>query len=256
MSIQYIEPEAAHDLPGLRIALTKDAPAPYSMSARAILDLKNVPYTPVAQIGAGANEALVEWTRHRNGPVAVFDNEAPRVGWLEILNLAERLGSGPSLIPDDQADRMMMIGLVNELIGENGWVWNMRLLMLGLAGPERAASAAQKNPMFNQYGYSETAREKASDKAKAAMSMFTQHMTNQKAQGSNYIIGSSLSAADVYWAYFSLIMKTMPDADCPMPGGLRKSYDLSSEAIGGCDPVLIDQRDWIFANHLTLPMTF
>ena len=41
-----------------------------------------------------------------------------------------------------------------------------------------------------------------------------------------------------------------------MPKGLRKSYDLGSEVIGGCEDFLIEQRDWIIAEHLSLPMDF
>ncbi len=256
MKIEYVEPAAARDMKGLRLALTRDLPAPYSMSARAVFDLRGVAYVPVAQVGAGANEDLLAWTRHRNAPVAVYNDEPPRVGWLEILHLAERLGSGPSLIPADIGERMTMVGLVHELIGENGLVWNLRLLMLGLAGPERAAQAAGQNPMYAQYGYSEPAREAARDKAIAILEMFTAHAHRQRDHGSRYLIGSALTAADVYWAYFSQILRTLPDEQCPMPAQLRKTYDLASAAVGGFDPLLIEQRDWIFDHHLPLPMVF
>jgi len=254
--MEYLEPADARELPGLRLALTAGAPAPYSMSARAIFDLKGVPYVPVVQHGGGQNEALVAWTRHRNAPVAIYNDEAPRVGWLEILNLAERLGAGPALVPAAISDRMTMIGLTNELIGENGFVWHMRLIMLGLGGPERAAKAALSNPMYAEYGYSEAARSRALDQARILLDTFAEHARAQRAAGSPYLIASALSALDVYWAYFSQILSTLPDGLCPMPAGLRKSYDLSGEALGGCDPILLEQRDWIFAQHLSLPMDF
>ena len=254
--MDYIEPADARHLPGLRLALTAGVPAPYSMSAKAILDLKRVPYVAVAQRGGAANDELVAWTRHRNAPVAVYNDEAPRVGWLEILNLAERLGAGPALIPSDLRERMTMIGLANELIGENGFVWHMRLIMLGLGGPERAEQAAQSNPMYADYGYSEAAKDKALDAARLILDAFATHAKNQLAAGSRYLIGDSLSALDVYWAYFSLMLRTLPEAQCPMPAGLRKAYDMSGEAIGGCDPRLLKQRDWILQNHLPLPMDF
>jgi hypothetical protein len=41
-----------------------------------------------------------------------------------------------------------------------------------------------------------------------------------------------------------------------MPAGLRKAYDMGGAAIGGCDEILLEQRDWILANHLWLPLTF
>ena len=226
------------------------------MSAKAIFELRNVPYAPIAQLGAGENVELEDWTGHRNAPVAVYEKEAPRAGWLDILNLAERLGSGPSLIPDDLAQRMQMIGLVNELIGENGLLWNARIIMLGLGGSDRAAEAAKVNPMYAQYGYSEQARSNAEDKARQILDYFTDHARLKKEADSSYLMGKSLSALDVYWAYFSQIFSTLPHEQCPMPTYLRKSYDLCGEALNGCDPILIEQRDWIFANHLTLPMEF
>lgn len=256
MSIEYLKPAEARELPGLRLALTRGVPGPYSMSARAEFDLRGVPYIAVEQIPAGANEDLVAWTRHRNAPVAVYNDEPPRTGWLEILNLAERLGKGPSLIPDDIEDRMAMVALTNELIGENGLMWNMRVLMLGLGGAERAAEEAARNPMYAEYGYSEAARDAAPGKIEVILSRFTAHVQAQRARGSRYLFGEALSAGDVYWAYFSPLFKTLPEDVCPMPAPMRKAYDRGGEAVGGCDPILIEQRDYVFANHLPLPMTF
>jgi hypothetical protein len=51
------------------------------------------------------------------------------VRWLELLDLAERLGSGASLYPDDRDDRITMVGLINEIAGENGFAWDARLIM-------------------------------------------------------------------------------------------------------------------------------
>ncbi len=251
--MQYTDPGTAQSMTGLRLALTAHMPAPYSMSARAVLDHHQVPYAAVEQVGAGANPDLVAWTRHRNAPVAVYNDEAPRIGWLEILNLAERLGSGASLIPQDIGTRMQMIAWINELIGENGLVWNLRILMLGLGGAERAEAEAQRNPMYRDYGYAEGTHTGAREKAEDILEQFTAHAL---AQPGHYLIGDRYSAIDIYWAYFSLLLKTLPDADCPMPKGLRLAYDRSSEIIGGCDAKLIACRDHTFANHLTLPMTF
>jgi len=254
--MHYVEPAEARHLPGLRLALTVGFPAPYSMSARAVLDLRQVPYVAVAQYAAQPNPDLVDWTRHRNAPVAVYNDEAPRTGWLEILNLAERLGAGPSLVPADIGQRMAMIGLTNELIGENGFVWNMRLVMLGAGGPERAEREAAANPMYAQYGYSETARAAALDRARTILDAFTDHVRAQRARGSRYLIGDQFSALDVYWAYFSQLLRTVPEDLCPMPAGLRKSYDRGGAAVGGFDEILIEYRDRALREHLPLPMTF
>ena len=253
--MDYVEPAAARQMDGLRLALTAYAPAPYSLSARAILDHHGVAYVPVLQVGGGRNEDLVAWTGHRNAPVAMYNDEAPRVGWLEILTLAERLGAGPSLIPSAVDDRMLMVGLSNELIGENGFIWNLRLLMLGLGGAERVAKERLRNPMYDQYGYSEAAAAGAVERAKAVMARLTAQLIAQREGGSRYIVGEALSAIDVYWVYFSQAVGTFPEALCPMPAGMRKAYEIVGGLLGDLEPVLVDQRDWVLAEH-KLPLDF
>lgn len=251
--MNYIEPAAAQEMGGLRLALTAHAPAPYSLSARAILDHHGEAYVPVLQVGGGANEDLVAWTGHRNAPVAIYNDEAPRVGWLEILNLAERLGNGPSLIPEDIDDRLLMVGLANELIGEHGFIWNMRLVMLSLGGAERVARERTRNPMYDQYGYSAEAAAVAVDRARAVLQRLTSQLLAQRDAGRRYIVGETFSAVDVYWAYFSQAVRTLSQASCPMPAGMRKAYDMSAGLLGDLETILVEQRDWVFAEHrLTL----
>ena len=251
--MNYIEPAAARDMDGLRLALTAHVPGPYSLSARAILDHHGVDYVPVLQVAAGANEDLVAWTGHRNAPVAVYNDEAPRVGWLEILHLAERLGAGPSLIPSDIGERMLMVGLSNELLGENGFIWNLRLVMFSLGGPERAAQERARNPMYDQYGYNEAGAAAGIELAKAVLGRLTAQLIAQRKAGRRYIVGDGLTAVDIYWAYFSQAVKTLPEANCPMPAGMRKAYEIVGGMLGEQDPILVEHRDRLFAEHgLTL----
>ena len=253
--MNYVEPAEAREMDGLRLALTAHAPAPYSLSARAILDHHGVPYVPVLQVGGGPNEDLVAWTGHRNAPVAMYNDEAPRVGWLEILNLAERLGSGPSLIPSDIDDRMLMVALSNELIGENGFIWDLRIVMLGLGGPEQAARARARNPMYDQYGYSEEAVAQGVARAGAVLDRLTAQLTAQRDAGRRYLVGDALSAVDIYWVYFSQAVGTFPEAVCPMPEGMRTVYDAVGKLLGDRDPILVEQRDRVLSEH-GLPLDF
>ena len=253
--MNYIEPAAAREMDGLRLALTAHAPAPCSLSARAILDHHGMAYVPVLQVGGGKNEDLVAWTGHRNAPLAMYNDEAPRVGWLEILYLAERLGAGPSLIPTAIDDRLLMVGLANELIGENSFIWNLRIVMLGLGGPERVAQERARNPMYDQYRYSEEAAAVAIDRARAVMERLTVQLTAQSKTGRRYIVGEALSAVDIYWAYFSQAVRTFPEASCPTPTGMRRAYDIVGRMLGDLDTILVEQRDWVLAEH-GLPLDF
>jgi len=254
--VDYIDVSDARDLPGLRLALTRGVPGPFGMAARAILDLRNVPYQAVTQLPAQPNEDLLAWTGHRNAPVAMYNDEAPRTGWLDILNLAERLGNGPSLIPSEIRERMWMVALTNEIAGENGFAWNGRVLMLGIAGPEKAAQAAKTNPMFNQYGYSSSAADAALPKVLTMIEMLTEQLTRQRDAGSPYLVGASLTAADLHWVYFSQLLRIFPAERCPMPDSLRRSYEASSAAVGDFDEILISHREGIIEAYPSLPMDF
>ena len=112
--MKYLTVAEAQPLTGLRLALTQGVPGPWSEAAKAVFKLRNVPFTAVAQEGGGENPELVAWTKHRNAPVAMYNDESPRVRWLELVELAQRLGSGPDLLPQDINLRMQVVGLVNE----------------------------------------------------------------------------------------------------------------------------------------------
>ncbi len=254
--MEYLTVEEAKHQDGLRLVLTRGVPGPWSEAAKAVFSLRNVDYKAVEQIGGGGNPDLVAWTGHRNAPIAIYNDEPPRVRWLEILDLAERLGSGASLVPEDRQDRMLMMGLTNEIAGENGMLWNARILMLHLGVMVQGKEVAMKNPMYAEYGYSENKIEEATQWLESFFADLASHIKTQTASGSEYLIGDQLSAADVYWAFFSNALQALPPEQNPMPDGLRKSWGALAQSISGYDPVLIEQRDLIFEKHLSLPLSF
>lgn len=253
--MEYLTVAEARKQPGLRLALTRGVPGPWSEAAKAIFTLRNVDYVPVQQLAGGDNPELVEWTRHRNAPVALYENEAPRVRWLELLDLAETLGSGPSLVPEDRDDRMFMVGLINEIAGEGGMAWNARGLMFH-AGIVAQGPAAAENPMYADYRYDGEEIEANTVKIQGFLDYLAAHIKAQQGKGSHFLVGSELTAADVYWAYFSNMLELLPAEQCPVPDGLRAVWGVLAQSITGYDPVLIEQRNRIFADHLLLPLEF
>ena len=253
--MEYLTIEEAREQSGLRLVLTRGVPGPWSEAAKAIFTLRNVDYVPVQQLAGGHNPELVEWTRHRNAPIALYDNEAPRVRCLELLDLAERLGSGPSLVPEDRHDRMFMLGLINEIAGEGGMAWNARVLMfhagIVVQGPEAA-----KNPMYADYRYDAEAIAANTAKIEGFLDYLASHIKAQHGKGSHFLVAGQLSAADVYWAYFSNMLEILPPEQCPVPDGPRDVWGVLAQSISGYDPVLIEQRNKIFADHLVLPLDF
>jgi len=153
----YLNITEAKAKPGLRLILTRDVPGPWSESAKAIFRLRDVEYIAVEQHGGRDNTELVEWTGHRNAPIALYNDEPPRVRWQEILDLAERLGSGPSLYPADIQDRVAMVGLASEICNEGGLAWHARMLMLNMTYQAHGDVVFEKNPMFREYRFSSQA---------------------------------------------------------------------------------------------------
>jgi len=253
--MEYLTVEEGRAAQGLRLVLSAGVPGPWGEVAKALFKLHNVEFKAVQQQVADENVELVEWTGHRNAPIAVYEDEAPRAHWLQILHLAERLGSGPSLIPQQLSDRMLMIGLINEIAGEDGMAWNARGLMfkdmVEVHGP-----GATANPMFRDYQYSAEAATTGLDKIERFLDFLASHVKSQQEAGSGYLVGNTLTAADVFWAYFSNMLQTLPQEQCPVPDGLRRTWGVLGKSVSGYDPVVIEQRDRIFTEHLTLPMDF
>ncbi len=254
--MQYLTIEQAKQSTGLRLVLTRDVPGPWSEAAKAVLRWHNVEFKPVEQIGGGSNADLVAWTGHRNAPIALLDDEPPRVRWQEILDLAERLGSGPSLYPEDIHDRIKSIGIASEICNEGGLAWQARMLMLNVAYQSHGDIVFQKNPMFREYGFTEAAVKNAVTRVEQILGYLTETIKAQRQAGSEYMVGNQVSAADIYWAYFSNMLEALPQAVNPMPDSLRQGWSALAASISGYDPILIEQRDAMFKNHLTLPLEF
>ena len=250
----------AKNLPGLRLVLTAGVPAPWSESAKAVFKVKNIPYVPVLQKAAAANEELVAWTGHRNAPTAMYQNEPPAVTWLDILNLAERLQPTPSLVPEDIDDRILMTGLMNELAGEGGMLWSTRQLMFRAMVDAMGEEAVVDSPMFRNYRYSAEAAASACKKAINILQRFELQLQRQAEKNSQYFIADRLSVLDLYWACFSQSLNPLPHDVNPMPKSLRTTWGTAADEMAKSgyspDQSLFAHRDYIFREYIGLPLDF
>lgn len=259
MSIDYRSVEEARARRGLRLVLTAGVPGPWGESAKAVFHVKGIPYTAVAQQGGGSNKELVAWTGRANAPVAILDDEAPRDGWAEILLLAERLAPEPRLIPADPAERALMFGLCFEICGEQGLGWSRRLMLtdalLAEGSPEPMRRVGEV--LGSRYGYSKAAAAKAPARVAEILGLLSSQLRRQKEAGRDFLVGASLSAADLYWSAFAGLLAPMPAELCPLPEMLRGWYTNSDPLIAAAlDPLLLEHRDRIYRNYLPLPMSF
>lgn len=257
MTFEYVSVDEAVKASGLRMVVVSAVPSPWGEGAKGILHIKRIPWVAVRL--TYDDEALKTWTGGvRSGPIAFYEGEKPRSGWAEILLLAERLAPEPALLPKDPAERALVMGFAHELCGEGGLGWTRRLQMIhaGLQAqggfPERVAKYLGK-----KYGYftPETGAA-ATARVVSLLGMLAARLKAQRAAGSRYYVGSSLTALDVYGATFTSMFGPLPEAQCAMDPTTRAAFEtLDAQTQAALDPILFEHRAMMYAEHLELPLS-
>ena len=197
---------------GTRVTFIPGVPALFSEALKNICFAKGIPLIralhPMMGIdkdtGVDRQAVLYELTRQTSLPTMFHNDERPRNVWLEQLALAERIGApgSPKLIPDDFELRADVFGLCAIVLAEDGFIWNMRIL--------------GDSPLGRKYGYSEAASAAALGKMVEVITLIDRRLAAQEAQGSRYLAGNSVSAADIYWATMSLSVVPAPPEIMPL----------------------------------------
>lgn len=257
--MKYLTIAEAREMRGLRLVLSAGVPGPWGESAKAVLNARKVPFVPVAQTPMGANDELHAWTGLRNAPIAILDDEPPLAGWLDILFLAERLGSGPSLLPETSADRALCLGYAAEICGQDGFGWNRRLSMIrmgwGVGSP--ADAAPELREFLVRYGVAPAAAARAPARTADILRTLAARLQAQRARGSAYLVGDRPSAVDLYWACFSQMVGPLPPEVNPIPEAVLSVYtQMPPEVSAALDPILFEHRDRIYAQHIGLPLDY
>ena len=254
MPITYLSTEEAIAARGLRMVVVGNIPSPWAEAAKGILHVKGIPWKAVRlDYGSAAQK---EWTGVRNAPAAMFDDEPPRTGWAQILLLAERLAPQPALLPADAAERTLVFGLAHELVGEQGLAWTRRLQLVH-AGLQGGGGFAPKVAPYlgKKYGYSPAAGAAASARVVALLGMFAARLKAQRAAGSDYYVGNSLTAADIYSATALALLRPLPQDVCAMDAGTREAFEMPDPATDeALDDVLLAHRAMVYERHLVLPL--
>ena len=260
--MEYVTPQQARNMGGLRLVLSEGVPGPWGEAAKGMFHVRGIEFVPVAQKPLEPNEELVAWTGIRNAPVAVYDDEPPVERWIDIVMLAERIGRGPSLLPEDSELRAQAVGISHELCGEWGFGWCQRLGMLkGMwAGAGFEDLSALPEPMASvqcQYRVWPDQIAAAPSRIAAIVDMLAARLARQKQAASPYLVGHDLTCADIHWACFSAMLEPMEHALNPMPEGLRAVYDAHAPVVDDAvKAALLAHRDYVYHNHLRLPLDF
>jgi len=246
----FVSITAARELGGLRLVLLQGMPSPWGQAAKGIFELKKIPYTRVHRTADDPPDVLLDWTRQDSFPAAMYEAERPRTGWAEILFLAERLAPTPALIPRDPAERALMFGLSHEICGEMGLGWARRL------GALAAAMANPTDPMMKglaqKYGSSPAEVKAAGQRVIDVLELLSAQL---RSAGKGFLVGSALSAVDIYWATFCNLVSPLPPEHLPLPDNIRAMFAARQpEVLAALDPALLAHRDRIYRDYLRLPV--
>ena len=246
--------EEAASRGGLRLVLMAGFPSPWTVAAKAIFDVKRIPYVRAQPMPSDPPDALQRVTGQASYPAVLFEKELPRSGWAEILLLAERLAPEPALVPADAEQRARFFGYAHEICGVEGLGWTLRLRMIhdGLQeSPPNPVSAF----LASKYGYSPELSATAQARAVSLLRMLSAQLARERARGNAYLMGPSLTALDLYWAAFSNLLAMLPPEQCPLPAPMRAMFSNTPQEIqAALDPALLAHRDFVFAKHVGLPL--
>jgi len=196
---------------GTRVTFLPGLQALYSEALKNICFVKKVPLIRAlhplmgkdGKTGKDRQDRLYELTSQRGLPTMFHDEEQPRNVWIEQLALAEKIGATDSLalIPDSFKLRAEMFGLCAVVLAEDGIVWNMRIL--------------NDSPLARKYGYSEAASSDALSKIAEGITLLDSRLEAQAELGSRYLVGDTLTAADIYWATMGMALVPAPPEIMP-----------------------------------------
>lgn len=240
---------------GIRVALTVGAFNPWGQSVKKMLELKGLPYVPVAQRAGEPNEALVAWTGTRNAPTIVCDRGPGIARWLDQIMFIESHQPAPALLPQASNLRVTAIGICSELAGEGGLGWTRRLMLLDKYASTQGRTGKGIEPAFknlmDEYGYESDTVRAAPRRVADIVRMVASQLKDQISHGSEFLVGTSLSVADIYWATFSNMIEPLPDDLCPISPEMREHRTPTDPLIlAAKEPILFEHRDRMFRQHL------
>ena len=238
---------------GIRLITAAYVPSPWSEAAKSIFSMKKLPFV-VAKV-VGSDPAFQSWGRSPNVPVLLNDDEAPRTGWAEILMLAEKLAPEPSLVPPSAEDRARMFGLSHEILGDNGLLWNARLVGIDASlesGGKESFPLQVAERLAPRYGWSKGCSERAKARTIESLALLDRELA--KTSGP-YFFGDRLTALDVYAATMLGALAPLPDALCSMLPRLRATFEGMGAALGvAIPPALLRLRMKMYEEHLETPL--
>lgn len=247
--------EAAAMTTGTRVTFIPGIPALFSEALKNICFVKGIPLIralhPMMGVDKNTGEdrqaVLFELTRQTSLPTMFHNDERPRNVWTEQLALAEHIGAAgtPKLLPEDFELRAEVYGLCAVVLAEDGFIWNMRIL--------------GDSPLGRKYGFSEEASAAALGKMVEVIGLIDRRLAEQEKSGSRYLVGGSITAADIYWATMSMSVLPPPPEIMPLTSqnqGMLKYFAKNSQIPAIADALtkrIEEHQQFILTTHCETP---
>jgi glutathione S-transferase len=247
--MRYVDINEAIKADGLRIVIVKAMPSAWGVAAKAMMEFKSLDFLCAHQNPMSDNPELLAWSGTNSAPVVAWKDEPPINRWDDILLLLERLAPEPRLVPENPAGRIEVFGIGHEICGELGFGWNRRIDMM------RPAAGEEPGPFAQKYHYRDAEAALANSRVIALMAELAARLKTQKENGSDYLVGRSVTAADFYWAAFSNFVAIQPPEEMPVNPDARPMFEHTpAEIMAAIDPILIAHRDYIMHKYYKLPV--
>lgn len=251
---RYISIAEARQASGLRLVSLRGVPSPWTEAARAIFHVKGLSCQYAARRDDEPEDALAAWAGDSSVPVVAWQQERLRTGWAEILLLAERLAAEPRLVPEDVERRVLLFGLGQELCGEMGLGWCLRLLVLQRAlghdagePPMRVEQAAR---LAGKYGLIPAHVRQAKPRVLEILALL-----DRRLGAAPFLLGESLTAADLWWAAFANLIEPLPGDMMPLADPVRGMLQQRDPDIArACTQRLREHQLRVYRDWLELPV--
>lgn len=254
MSFKFLAfEEAQQQVDSIKLVVVQAIPSPWSEVVKELLRLKSIDFCAVHL--QPRDPKMQQWAGSASAPSLLVPGDAARTQWKEILLYLET--QGPTLLPSDLQERDESLELIGEILDPGGLCWSRRLVGIaaGLAGtggyplPIAKYLAAKYGPVEPQ------AVDRAHERCLSILERLTSLLREQRSKDSPYFSGSALSALDVYAATAMAVFSPLPEAQCPMNPTMRLAFESLDEATRkALDPALLEHRDFIYREHLELPV--
>ena len=255
MSVNYVNFEQAIGLDGIKLQVIKGIPSPWSEAAKAILYIKKIDYFAVFHDPFNQSQTL--WFESNSAPSLKFNQQAAKVDWHDILKFAEEHSPSPSLLPHNSNDKEEHLQLCHALCSQNGLGWYRRLQSVH-QGLLKEGGFPYQIALYlaDKYGYQQKDALLYESEVIRILHLLELRLSKQKSLGKAYYFSDQLSALDIYSAMFMAYFKPLPNDVCSMYQGIRTAFEDTSLAITqALDPILLEHRDFIYNNHLELPLS-